>query len=145
MKISIEPLQLSELVSFLRQQANDSFPDLKDEQRLNTLAEKWYSSAEFCTCREEGRLVGMVAFYANGQVSEYAYIPHVYVSPVYRCKGLFKQMLRTVENCIRLKGYHEIRLEVQKGNVNALKSYGRTGFVKVGVENSQSVFLKKSV
>ena len=77
MNISIESLHLSELVAFLQIQADDCFPDLKDEERLNMLAEKWYNFAEFCTCREEdGHLVGMIVFYANQPENGIVYVPH---------------------------------------------------------------------
>ena len=53
MNITIEQLQLPELKAFLREQADDAFPDLKDEHRLKKLAEKWHTYAEFCICRDE--------------------------------------------------------------------------------------------
>ena len=146
MNIAIEQLQLDELRDFLREQADDAFPDLKDEERINMLAEKWTTNAEFCTYRnDEGSLVGMIAFYANGEGADYAYIPHVYVSPELRGKGVFKQMLQMIENDIRAKGFQEIRLEVHNDNYTAFKSYERTGFVRSGVANSDSVFLKKTI
>lgn len=146
MNIAIEQLQFDELRDFLREQADDAFPDLKDQQRLNSLAEKWLTNAAFCTCRDkEGRLVGMIAFYANGKGADYAYITHVYVSPELRGKGVFKQMLQMIENDVWAKGFQEIRLEVHNDNYIAFKSYERTGFVRSGVANSDSVFLKKTI
>jgi len=41
MIFQIEKLGFEELSSFLRLQAQDTFPDLKDEGRLKTFAEKW--------------------------------------------------------------------------------------------------------
>lgn len=146
MNIAIEQLQLDELKAFLREQAEDAFPDLKDEQRLNMLAEKWIANAEFCTCRDsEGSLIGMVAFYANGEGSDFAYIPHVYVSPNFRGKGVFKQMFQMVENNVRAKGFQEIRLEAHNDNHAALKSYERVGFARYGAVGGDSVFLKKTI
>lgn len=146
MNIAIEQLQLDELTAFLREQADDAFPDLKDEHRLNMLTEKWTNNAEFCTCRnEEGSLVGMIAFYANEEGADFAYIPHVYVSPNFRVKGMFKQMLRMVESSVRTRGFKEIRLEVHNDNKTAFRSYERTGFVRLGEAERDSVFLKKTI
>jgi ribosomal protein S18 acetylase RimI-like enzyme len=146
MNFAIEQLQLDELRNFLREQADDAFPDLKDEQHLNTLAEKWSKNAEFCACRNaEGGLVGMIAFYANGEGADFAYIPHVYVSPDFQGKGVFKQMLQLVENKVRAKGFEEIRLEVHNDNHAALECYKRTGFVWFDAASSDSVFLKKTI
>jgi ribosomal protein S18 acetylase RimI-like enzyme len=146
MNIAIEHLELDELRSFLREQADDAFPDLKDEQRLNMLAEKWSKNAGFCTCRNvEGGLVGMIAFYANGEGADFVYIPHIYVSPNFRGEGVFKQMLRVVENGVRTRGFKEIRLEVHTDNYVALKSYERTGFIRFDAASNDSVFLKKTI
>ena len=146
MNISIEHLQLSELLVFLREQANDAFPSLKDEGRLNTLAEKWHNYAEFCTCRDaDNLLVGMIAFYANQAEEGTMYIPHVYVSSHYRCKGIFKEMLHEVEQIARIKDYNTIKLEVRSDNIQALNSYVKTGFTPSGVASNESVFMTKTV
>lgn len=129
MTIAIEHLSLKELKSFLREQALDTFPALKDEHRLTMLAAKWYEHAEFCTCRDDsGQLVGMIAFYANQPETGIAYIPHIYVSPAYRGRGIFSQMLQRVVTNIKQKGYTSIKLEVSKDNMTAQKAYIKQGF-----------------
>ena len=146
MKIAIEHLNLDELKSFLREQAEDAFPDLKDSARLSMLAEKWHTYAEFCTCREDrGRLVGMIAFYANRPESGIVYLPHIYVSPQSRCKGVFKQMLHVVECNAKQNGFYKMKLEVQRDNYNAFRTYERTGFITSCDDNSKSLFLTKSL
>ena len=117
MNITIEQLQLPELKAFLREQADDAFPDLKDEHRLKKLAEKWHTYAEFCICRDENyRLVGMIAFYANNPKEKMIFLPHVYVSSAYRRHGLFSKILAMIEQIGQKRGYNSIRLEVNKGN-----------------------------
>lgn len=129
MTIAIEHLSLKELKSFLREQALDTFPALKDEHRLTMLAAKWYKHAEFCTCRDDsGQLVGMIAFYANQPETGIAYIPHVYVSPAYRGRGIFSQMFQKVVAYVKQKGYTSIKLEVSKDNMTAQKAYIKQGF-----------------
>ncbi len=143
MTIAIEQLSLPELKSFLHEQAQDTFQDLRDEARLNLLAEKWHANAEFCTCRNEGRLVGMVAFYANQPESGTAYLPHVYVSPVFRGKGAFKRMLQIIEFNIEKKGFKEIKLEVHEENIRAQQVYLKYGFAKLYKINDNSVYMSK--
>lgn len=138
MTIAIEQLSLPELKSFLREQAQDAFPLLRDEDKLNVLAEKWQSHAEFCTCRLDNRLVGMVAFYANQPDVRVAYISHVYVSKDLRGRSLFSKMLRCIKNEIRPKGFTVIRLEVNANNYSAQEAYVRNGFRVVGNENGTS-------
>ena len=139
MTFQIERLGFEELNIFLRLQAEDSFPDLRNEERLKMLAEKWSTNAECSTCRnDEGRLIGMIAFYANGQGADFAYIPHVYVSPTYRRKGIFSNMLDIVARHIKENGFHEIRLEVDKQNKEAQQSYQCNGFDIMPSNNSDS-------
>lgn len=129
MNITIEQLQLSELEVFLREQADDAFPSLKDEQRRHALAEKWHTYADFCTCRDDGnRLVGMIAFYANQPNGCEAYVTHVYISSLQRGKGIFAQMLDHVKASVKHRKYSKMRLEVEKDNVRAQRAYMKAGF-----------------
>ena len=142
MKISIEPLQLSVLVAFLREQADDAFPDLKDEQRLNLLSEKWHKYAVFCTCRDDnGRLVGIIIFYANQPEKGEAYIPHVYVDKYYRGKGLFRELLHCIAEYLRGAGFDTIRLEVQSNNERARMAYLKNGFREVRMSDNDSLYM----
>lgn len=145
MIIAIEQLQFSELIAFLRVQSDDAFPDLKDEERLNMLAEKWYKDAEFCTCRnDDDILIGMIAFYANQAESGFAYIPHVYVSETYRGKRVFSSLLLMVKDYVKSKGFHFIRLEVQNENIRALKAYQKNGFTEMGRSDS-SIYMENEL
>lgn len=143
MTIAIESLSLLELKAFLREQALDAFPALQDEGRLTMLAEKWHTHAEFCTCRDEGILVGMIAFYANQPECGVAYIPHVYVSPGFRRQGAFRQMLQTVESNIEKKGFKEVKLEVQNENTRAQKAYLKYGFSVLSTSDDNSIYMNK--
>lgn len=146
MNITIEQLPLEELQAFLREQANDAFPDLKDEQRLKMLSEKWYSQAEFCTCRDDNKqLVGMIAFYANQSELGAAFIPHVYISKEYRGTGFFRKMLQEVEEYVKLKGFSSIRLEVKNDNLRAQKAYSNNGFYVSSKASGNSLFMKYEI
>lgn len=128
MLFQIEQLDFDELCAFMRFQAEDAFPSLKDEGRLLSFATKLHAHAEFCVCRDDRELVGLIAFYANGQGADFAYIPLVYVSPDYRKKGLFSRMLSIVEKHVKERSFSEIRVEVLKNNDNAIKCYLNDGF-----------------
>lgn len=142
MNITIEHLQLSELVESLRIQADDVFPDLKEEKRLEMLAEKWYTYAEFCTCRDENdQLVGMIVFYANKPENRIVYISHVYVSGEYRGKGVFTQLFHKILEYTKTKGFRHIRLEVKINNQKAQKAYLRNGFTYEGNASDNSIYM----
>lgn len=146
MTFKIERLKLEELRAFLRKQADDAFPDLKDEVRLNMLAEKWAVNAEVCTCRDDnGSLIGMIAFYANRPENAVAYVPHVYVNSEYRGKNLFSSMLQLVEDYVKEKGFRIIQLEVRKNNEKAQRAYFHNGFRLIGEGSEDSYYLQFEV
>lgn len=146
MIFQIERLGFEELCSFLRWQSEDTFPDLKNEERLKLLAVKWSTNAECSTCRDdEGRLIGMIAFYANGQGADFAYIPHVYVSPQYRKEGLFTIMLEKVEDYVRAKGYSQIKLQVAKDNTIAKFAYLERGFIADKTASRNTNYMIKKI
>ena len=139
----IEQIDYDELLGFMRQQAEDAFPSLKDEERLLAFSKKLHTHAEFCLCRDNGKLVGMIAFYANGQGADFAYIPHVYVSPGYRKSGLFSQMLKIIEKYVKEKSFSEIKLEVRNDNKNAQSAYLKNGFSYDELASPESVYMVK--
>lgn len=140
----IEAIPYNELLSYMQHQASDSFPALLDEKKLLAFVMKLDSHAEFCLCRnDQGKAVGMVAFYANGQGADFAYITHAYVSPEYRRQGCFRRMLTTISSVARERGFHEIKLEVARDNIGALQSYLKNGFmIDQPSASGNSLFLK---
>jgi len=70
----------------------------------------------------------MIAFYANRPEEAVVYIPHVYVSPLYRHQGLFTQMLKIAKEHVKQKGFITMRLEVNNNNMQAQNAYLRNGF-----------------
>lgn len=146
MTFQIERLGFEELCAFLHIQAEDTFPDLKNEERLKMLAEKWSQNAECSTCRDDKALIlGMIAFYANVKGADIAYIPHVYILPNYRHQGLFGQMLQRIETYVKQKGFTKLKLEVNSENVTAKCSYLKQGFVEVAIASEKSVYMIKSI
>lgn len=144
MNIAIEQLRLDELKAFLREQAEDAFPDLKDGKRLNMLAEKWFVNAEFCTCRNaEGDLVGMISFYANQPEGGMVYIPHVYVNGFYRGQNLMSSMFNIIKGYVKEKGtFRYMCLEVQKDNERAQKAYTHYGFCPSTDASDKSFYMQ---
>lgn len=146
MVIALEQLQFEELRAFMREQANDAFPDLKDEHRLIMLAEKWCSHAEFCICRDDAnQLVGMIAFYANQPEKGIVYIPHVYVHSKLRGKKLMTYMLDIIKEYVQAKGFQYLRLEVNKTNKKAQLAYLHYGFYPSGVMSNESFFMEYKI
>ena len=134
-----------ELFSYMRYQVADAFPHLRGEQRTKAFTEKLYIHADFCFCRDEGQLVGMIAYYANGEGADFAYLAQVYVSPDYRRKGLCSRMLDLVTQDASSKGFHEIRLEVYKNDAKAQRCYMNNGFLTMGITKPDTLFMHKTI
>ena len=143
----IEKPDYAELLGYMHYQIADAFPLLRGEARILAFTDKLYTHADFCFCRDDGRLVGMIAYYANGRGANFAYIAQGYVSSGYRQAGLYTRMLNEVTNDVKNKGFHEIRLEVVSQNDRSLSCHLRNGFkiMDSDMPNVQSYFLNKTI
>lgn len=144
--IAIEKIHYEELMASLRKQAEDTFPSLKDESRQVLLSKKWITNAEFCTYRDkEGHLAGMIVFYANNLQDGIIFLPHVYVSPFCRGKGVFSELLKKICSYGSDHGFKRIRLEVESNNNVAVCSYRRTGFHQISPISASRILMEKMI
>lgn len=137
----IETIQNEELLAFMRLQAEEASPFFRDEAQLEAYAKKWNDYATLCLCRDNGLLIGMIAFYSNRRDLDFAYITHVYVSSAYRRKGVFGRMLNVVVAYVQEKAIPKIKLEVKLTNIIARKVYEGNGFKEEGKATEDSVYL----
>ena len=138
---AIEPVEYDELLAYMSFQAIEAFPTLRSEETLLNFVNKLFENAEFCICRNDGVLVGMLAFYANGRGADFAYLSHGYVSPEFRKMGLFTRMVFTVADYVKPKGFSLIRLEVRDDNLIAYNAYKRIGFIDEGRASNDSHYM----
>lgn len=141
----IEKPDYAELFSYMQYQIDDAFPHLRGEECVKEFTDKIYVHADFCFCRDEGHLVGMIAYYANGEGADFAYLAQVYVSPDHRRMGLCSRMLDLVTQNARSNGFQEIRLEVYKFNAEAQYCYMNHGFVAMDIARPDTLFMNKVI
>ena len=134
-----------ELLLYMQYQVADAFPHLRGEQRTKAFTDKLYAHADFCFCRDEGLPIGMIAYYANGEGADFAYLAQVYVSPDYRRMGLCSRMLELVAQNARSKGFQEIRLEVYKYNMYAQHYYMNHGFLAMHDARPETLLMRKTI
>ena len=139
----IEKPVYTELLGYMHFQIEDAFPHLRGEERTISFTDKLYAHANFCFCRDEGRIAGMIAYYANGKGADFAYISQVYVSPGYRRMGLCSRMLDLVTQDVRSKGFPEIRLEVYKNDNVARLCYTKNGFMAMDIVKPDTLYMRK--
>lgn len=80
--------------------------------------------------------IGLLAFYANNYKEKIAFISSISLISYYQGYGLGVKLLNFLEEYLRKIEFNEIRLEVSKNNLNAIKFYKQYGF---------SVFEKKQI
>lgn len=135
----------TEFLNYMRYQIDDAFPHLRGEERTISFTDKLYAHANFCFCRNNGHLVGMIAYYANGEGADFAYLAQVYVSPDYRRIGLCSRMLDFVTQDVRSKGFQEIRLEVYKNDAKSQHCYMRNGFLAMDIAKPDTIYMYKTI
>ena len=141
----IEKPDYAELLGYMHYQIADAFPLLRGEARILAFTDKLYTHADFCFCRDNGHLVGMIAYYANGKGADFAYIAQVYVSPDYRRQGFLTHMMDIVVRDALRKGFHEIRLEVYKHDKIAQLCYAKNDFVAMEIARQDTLYMRKPI
>lgn len=58
----------------------------------------------------------------------YAYLGFMYVDPVYRGRGVNREIIEFLTKWSRTKGIYELRLDVYAGNQAAVRAYEKAGF-----------------
>lgn len=99
-----------------------------DADALPAYAKKLASRARRCEAWAGQALVGLVALYCNDSHSRTAFISNVSVLPDWGGKGIATRLLGSATELARLAGMHEIRLEVDRGNVRAIGLYRKAGY-----------------
>ncbi|MDO4763879.1 MAG: GNAT family N-acetyltransferase [Flavobacteriaceae bacterium] len=80
----------------------------------------------------ESFLKGIVAFYANDERKENAFLSLILVAPKAQGQAIGNQLLDFSIQIVRQKGFKNYLLEVLKSNERAIKLYQKKGFKIVG-------------
>jgi len=83
---------------------------------------------------ERGRIVGLVAFYANDAQSQTAYLSLVVVSREAQGRGVGHGLMADALAIAARRGMRRMRLEVQRRNAKAQDLYAQLGFRAVDSE-----------
>jgi ribosomal protein S18 acetylase RimI-like enzyme len=63
-----------------------------------------------------------------------AYIYGFRVKPEYRNHGIGKQIMRTIEDDLKIRGFQQVTLNVGQNNHNARRFYERLGYIVIGAD-----------
>ena len=132
---------MSELVEFCLNQAtaaeiarhlsrcdSDFVPALSDRIDISDYAHKITEKAVRFEAWATAEVVGLVAVYCNDIERRAAYVTSVSVLRKWQGAGLASQLFERCIEYVTEMGFKCIELEVDCGNPNALRLYGRKGF-----------------
>lgn len=85
-------------------------------------------------------LIGLVAAYLD-DAGDFGYISNVSVTAGFRGKSIATVLIEMCLNRSREKNIHEIRLEVSRDSIQAVKLYKKLGFKELG-SSGNSIFMK---
>jgi len=116
-------------------ECKDNFiPSLDKTVDIKDYSKKIFESAITFESWEKNRLIGLVAGYFNDYKNQKGFITNVSVSRNYQGKGIAIKLMKMCKDYAAKYNFNEIRLEVKKNNVTAIKLYQRLGFDEIEVK-----------
>ena len=118
--------------------------DFIDVDNVDNYVNKIKNKAELVAHIVEGVCVGFVAFYANDEAKENAFITMVMIRSDMRGRKIAGSLVTAVLENLKSRGFKFCNLEVKENNVNAIKLYESLGF-KIKNKKLKSVFMFKEL
>jgi ribosomal protein S18 acetylase RimI-like enzyme len=137
-------LSVKELCRFFANCDNQFSPLLSSRVRLVKYSEKLVLNSIIIHAKENNKIIGLIAFYANESSLDYAYISLICVLKGYEGKGIGKRLIDECILHINKKGFKSIKLEVNNDNQNAISFYTKIGF-HIKKQNQQSYIMLKPI
>lgn len=134
----------NQIEDMIREEQNLKGKDFIDVGDLNNYVDKIRNRAELITHIVEGACVGFIAFYANDEAKENAFVTMVMIRSNMRGKKIASSLLTAVLENMTSRGFKFCNLEVKTNNTNAIKLYENFGF-KIKSINSNSIFMFKEL
>jgi len=134
----------NQIEDMVREEQKLKGKDFIDVGNLNNYIDKIKNKAELIAHIVEGVCVGFIAFYANDETQENAFISMVMIRSDMRGRKIAGSLLTAVLENLKSRGFKFCNLEVRTNNTNAIKLYENFGF-KIKSINSNSIFMFKEL
>lgn len=134
----------NQIENMIREEQKLKGKDFIDVGNLNNYIDKIKNKAELIAHIVEGVCVGFIAFYANDETQENAFITMVMIRSDMRGRKIAGSLLTAVLENLKSRGFKFCNLEVRTNNTNAIKLYENFGF-KIKSINSNSIFMFKEL
>ena len=131
------------LHSFLIESDSEFDPVLSLRINLSDYAQKMIDNAKLFEAYMNGKLVALVAVYANDYIKKSAYITYVYCKKEYRCLGISNMLFIRIFSYLKQNSFQTVSLEVSSKNIPAVNLYKKFGFEYVDVlkNNPQRIIM----
>lgn len=116
-----------ELFLFMKSVDGDFIPSLFQRINIEHYINKLLENASIHTCRYNGEIIGMVAFYDNNLTSGEAYISYLAVDALWRKMNIASELLNKV--CLTTRERMKC-INVSTCNDNVVSFYERNGYIK---------------
>jgi len=93
----------------------------------------------------EGKVVGIIIFYANDIISKAAYITTIAVLKEFKGNSIGKRLLSLSEDVAMENGMKFMELEVHKNNISAIRFYENNGYSYLRNASEKTMFLRKEL
>jgi len=83
--------------------------------------------------------IGFCAIYCNNKVEKVAFITSIAIMSKFQGKGISSNLFKEVYKFVNSLEFNKIELEVNKGNLKAIKFYEKKGFKKKKTKESSII------
>lgn len=125
----LDKASAAEIAEHLARCDADFVPPLSGRVKINDYAQKIANNATQFEAWSGGTLIGLVAAYCNDIESGVAFVTNVSVLREWAGKGIISKLISQCIEHAKKFGMWQISLEVEDGNMPAIKLYEKYGFV----------------
>lgn len=128
-----------ELFEFIKSSDFEFNPSLSSRVNLQDYAKKLHDNGSLFEAYIDGKLVALVAMYANDNVTKKAYITYVYCKKEYRKLGIANQLIKNAFEKLKENNFKSVSLEVTTDNIPAVNLYKKFGFEITNLQSQNSL------
>ena len=96
-------------------------------------------------CKIDDEICGILVYYANDHITKTAYISLIGIHKQWQGKHIGRFLLEYCVEDSKRVGMELLKLEVDRDNLQAIKFYGKHGFVKEKEINCESFYMVKQL
>lgn len=117
----------AEIQQFLEDESSKYKSSMLEFVNLATYAQKIHDLAKICYAEDEGKIVGLCAFYCNSR-PRISYLTIITINGSYRGQGIGRLLMKSMIDYCKQQGSAGVQLDVTSTNAPAVNLYKSLGF-----------------